>query len=106
MFSVVLAGTHLTALASPLSEAWLSSMDPAARLRFRDHLSTVAETISKGVYSGYARASIGMWHQCLTFCAELNIDPFIQAFEDNIPVLQVFIHRVRSSELAANGGKI
>ena len=47
-----------------------------------------------------------MWDQWLTFCAELGIDPFLQAFEDKIPVLQVFIHRVRSGELAANGSKI
>ena len=47
-----------------------------------------------------------MWDQWLTFCAELGIDPFLQAFEDKIPVLQVFIHRVCSGKLVANGGKI
>jgi len=36
----------------------------------------------------------------------MGLDPFLQAFEDKIPVLQVFAHRVRSGELASNGNPI
>ena len=32
--------------------------------------------------------------------------PFLQAFKDNISVLQVFVHQVRSGKLAVNEGKI
>ena len=54
-------------------------MDPVIGVRFRDHLRAASKTVSKGVCSGRARASIGMWDQWLTFCAELGIDPFLQA---------------------------
>ena len=37
---------------------------------------------------------------------EVGIDPFLQAFKDEIPVLQVFVHQVRSRELAANSNQI
>lgn len=106
MFPLVLAGIDLTALAAPLSETWLSGMDPAARLRFRDHLSTVAKTVSKGVCSGRARASVGMWDKWIAFCDDLGLDPFLETIEDKIPFLQVFIHRVRVGELSASGDQV
>ena len=106
MFPLVLAGTDLTALAAPLPETWLSSMDPATRLRFRNHLGIVAETVSKGVCSGRARASVGMWDKWITFCDDLGLDPFLETIEDKIPFLQVFIHRVRVGELSASGDKV
>ena len=81
-------------------------MDPTVRIRFRDHLRTAAETVTKGVSSGRAKASIGQWQKWLDFCAELGLDPFLKAFEDKVPILQVFIHRVRIGELAANGNQI
>lgn len=36
----------------------------------------------------------------------MGLDPFLEAFEDKIPILQVFAHRVRSGELAADGNPI
>ena len=81
-------------------------MDPAARLRFRDHLRTVAETVSKGVCSGRARASVGMWDKWIAFCDDLGLDPFLETIQDKIPFLQVFIHRVRVGELSASGDQV
>ena len=36
----------------------------------------------------------------------MGLDPFLEAFEDKIPILQVFIQRVRDGELAAQGNPI
>ena len=36
----------------------------------------------------------------------MGLDPFLEAFEDKVPILQVFIQRVRDGELAANGNPI
>ena len=64
------------------------------------------KTVTQGVSSGRATASIGQWDKWLTFCDELGLDPFLKAFEDKVPILQVFIHRVRIGELAASGNQI
>jgi hypothetical protein len=81
-------------------------LDPSIGLRFRDHLRTAAQTVAKGVSSGRAAACIGQWQKWLDFCDELGLDPFLETFEDKVPILQVFIHRVRIGELAANGNQI
>lgn len=96
----------LTSLTVSFTESWVSGLDPTIGLRFRDHLRTASETVAKGVSSGRAAASIGQWQKWLDFCAELGLDPFLKTFEDKVPILQVFIHRVRIGELAANGNKI
>ncbi|KAL7525265.1 hypothetical protein ACHAXR_000926 [Thalassiosira sp. AJA248-18] len=36
----------------------------------------------------------------------MDIDPFLEAFQDKVPILQVFIERIRSRELAANKNQI
>ena len=36
----------------------------------------------------------------------MGVDPLLKAFEDKVPILQVFIHRVRIGKLAAKGDKI
>lgn len=56
----------------------------------------------KGVCSGRARGTIGHWDKWEKFCHELGLDPLLKAFQDKIPILQVFLLRVRTGELAAN----
>ena len=81
-------------------------MDATVSSRFRSHFRAAAETVSQGVSSGRAAASIGQWQKWIDFCSELGLDPFLEAFEDKVPILQVFIHRVRIGELAAKGNQI
>ena len=81
-------------------------MDSSISLRFCDHYRAATKTVAQGVSSGRATASIGQWDKWLTFCDELGLDPFLEAFEDKVPILQVFIHRVRIGELAASGNQI
>ena len=81
-------------------------MDSSISLRFCDHYRAASKTVAQGVSSGRVTASIGQWDKWLTFCDELGLDPFLEAFEDKVPILQVFIHRVRIGELAASGNQI
>ena len=81
-------------------------MDASVRARFVDHLRLAAETVGKGVSSGRAKGTVTYWEKWLDFTTELGLDPFLEAFEDKVPILQVFMHRVRSGELAAHGNSI
>ena len=81
-------------------------MDAAKQARFRDHLRLVAQTVSQGVSSGRAKSAYTAWRQWLDFTSDVGLDPFLEAFEDKVPLLQVFLHRVRGGELAANGSPI
>ena len=87
-------------------EGWLSSLDPDVAGRFRDTLRVAQETVSKGVSSGRARSTLTSWTKWRDFTAELGLDPFLETFLDKIPVLQVFVERVRSGELTARGNPI
>jgi hypothetical protein len=46
--------------------------------------------------------AITAWNQWTEFTNELGINPFLQALEDKVPVIQVFALRVCVGELAAN----
>ena len=81
---------------------WVSSLDPSVGLCFCNNLCTAAQTVAKRLFSGRAAACIGQWQKWLNFYDVLGIDPFLEAFEDKVPVLQVFMHQVRIGELSAN----
>jgi len=36
----------------------------------------------------------------------MGLDPFLEAFEDKVSILQVFIHQVQIGKLAAKGNQI
>ena len=98
--------TLLTTFPPFPSESWLSGLDSSTAARFRDHLGTATETVRQGVSSGRAAGTVTHWRKWTEFCSELGLDPFLEAFPDKIAVLQVFLLRVRSGELAANKDKI
>ena len=81
-------------------------MDPVTADRFRRDFRIAQKTVQEGVSSGRATSTNTCWDIWLDFTTELGLDPFLQAFEDKIPLLQVFAQRVRSGELAANGNPI
>ena len=63
--------------------------------------------MSQGVSGGQGASSTGQWQKWIRFCNEIGIDPFLEAFEDKIPIIKVFIvHQVQISKLAAKGNKI
>ena len=84
----------------------LSGLDPGAQLRFRSGLRAASQAVSEGVSSGRATACVGHWTKWLAHCNDLGLDPFLKTFSNKIPILQVFIQRVRTGELAANGNQV
>ena len=46
------------------------------------------------------------WQKWIDFCDEVGVNPLLEAFADKVPLLQVFIHRVRIGTLAAQGDQI
>jgi len=94
---------HVEPLNPPASEHWLSSQTSS---RFRNHLSAAQATVSKGVSAGCANSAITQWEQWISFTSELGLNSFLQAFNDKIPILQVFIKEFRDGELAAYGNPI
>eukprot|EP00804_Cyclotella_cryptica_P015306 CCRYP_005414-RA/>CCRYP_005414-RA protein AED:0.57 eAED:0.10 QI:0/0/0/1/0/0/2/0/539 len=68
--------------------------------------SAAQETVQAGVTAGNASQAITAWTQWTDFTTELGLDPFLQALQDKVPVLQVFALRVRVGELAAKGHPI
>lgn len=81
-------------------------MDPTIRARFRNHFSIAQKTVAKGISSGRARSAIKHYDQWLHFTTELGLDPFLEAFQDKVPFLQVFGQRIRDGELAIDGNPI
>ena len=81
-------------------------MDSSTAAHFRDSLRLATETVRKGVCSSRARSTCGHWNIWEEFCHELGLDPLLEAFVDKVPILQVFLLRVRTGELAAKGDPV
>ena len=81
-------------------------MDPAEALCFRRDFSIAQKTVTTGVSAGRAKSSDTSWRQWTEFTDSLGLDPFLEAFEDKVPILQVFGQRVRTGELAADRNPI
>ena len=81
-------------------------MDPAKAVRFRRDFGIAQKTVTSGVSAGRAKSADTSWRQWTEFTDSLGLDPFLEAFEDKVPILQVFGQRVRSGELAADGNPI
>ena len=60
----------------------------------------------QGVCSGRAASAVTHWRKWTEFCCELGLDTFLEAFPNKTPILQVFLHRVRSGTLAADGDQV
>jgi len=81
-------------------------LDPAKAVRFRRDFGIAQETVTSGVSAGRAKSADTSWRQWTAFTDSLGLDPFLEAFADKVPILQVFGQRVRSGELAADGNPI
>ena len=88
------------------TDPWLSGLHPVTAGNFCSDLSTAQATVLTGVSPGRAASAATAWDQWCLFTTNLGVDPFLQAFKDKIPFLQVFAQRVHTGELAANGNPI
>jgi len=81
-------------------------LDPDQASRFGGDISIAQATVLQGVSPGRAAGTATAWDKWIEFTSELGLDPFLQAFQDKVPFLQVFAQRVHTGELAANGSPI
>ena len=84
----------------------MSTLDPVKAHRFRCDIGIAQTTVLQGVSPGRASSAATAWTKWLEFTDDVGLDPFLQAFQDKVPILQVFVHRVHIGELAANSNPV
>lgn len=84
----------------------MSTLDPVKEHSFRRDFGAAQQTVLQGISPGRATKTVTAWDKWIEFTTDLGLDPFLQAFQDKIPFLQVFAARVHSGELAASGNPI
>lgn len=84
----------------------MSTLDPVKQHCFSRDFSAAQQTVLQGISPGRATSTATAWDKWIEFTTDLGLDPFLQAFHDKIPFLQVFAARVHSGELAASGNPI
>jgi len=84
----------------------MSTLDPIKAHRFRCDISIAQTTVLQGISPGRASSAATAWAKWIEFTTDVGLDPFLQAFADKVPILQVFVHRVHIGELAANSGPV
>ena len=85
---------------------WMSTLDSLKAHRFSCDIRTAQATVLQGVSPGRAASAATAWDKWIEFTTDLGLDPFLQAFQDKVPFLQVFAHRVHIGELSASGSPI
>lgn len=81
----------------------MASLPPSTRDAFSADLLLASETCRTSVGSKRARGQDNTWDIWLGFCAEHEVDAFLEDVEDAIPYLQVFAQRYRDGRLAKGG---
>ena len=84
----------------------MSTLDPVKEHRFNSDFSTAQQTVLQGLSAGRSSSTVTAWDKWIEFTSDLGVDPFLQAFPEKIPFLQVFSQRVHSGELEASGNPI
>jgi hypothetical protein len=62
-------------------------------------LVVVDKRIRSGVTSKRANAMDKLWGHWEQFCLEHNVDPYLQTWDDPVPIIQVFGERYRDGRL-------
>jgi len=91
---------------NPPTAEWLSGLDPITKSNFLRDYGTAQATIQSGISTGSAKSTETAWKQWEKIILEMALDPFFETFQDKVPLLQVFAHRVRPGKLAAHGNPI
>ena len=82
-------------------------MDPSKKDDFISDFCAVQQAVCDGISIGRARSASTTWTIWETFTVYLvGINPFLQAIEDTVPILQVFAQQIHSGKLAAKGNPV
>jgi hypothetical protein len=65
-----------------------------------DDFRAVAVDTALGVNARSAVRAGSVWHHWCTFCISLNIDEYLSALDDPVPILQLYARRYRTGEIA------
>jgi hypothetical protein len=81
-------------------------LEPIKAHRFRCDISIAQTTVLQGISPGRVSSAATAWAKWIEFTTDVGLDPFLQAFQDKVPILQVFVHQVHIGELAASSGPV
>ena len=84
----------------------MSTLDSVKAHRFSCDIRTAQATVLQGISPGRAHSATTAWSKWIEFTNDLGLDPFLQAFQDKVPFLQVFAHRIHIGQLAASGNPV
>ena len=84
----------------------MSTLDSVKAHRFSCDIRTAQATVLQGISPGRAHSATTAWSKWIEFTNNLGLDPFLQAFQDKVPFLQVFAHRIHIGQLAASGNPV
>ena len=84
----------------------MSTLDTIPENCFHCDFGIAQQTVLQGISPGRATQTATAWDKWIEFTSDLGLDPFLQAWPDKIPFLQVFAQRVHTGELSASGNPI
>ena len=80
----------------------MANVEPVAQTRFWHSFRSVMEDISEVLYTGLATAADGHWTKWTYFCARVALDPLLVAYQDPVPILNVFAQDYQTGNIAPN----
>ena len=84
----------------------MSNLDPIQSNCFRSDFGIAQQTVLQVISQGRATQTATAWDKWIKFTSDLRLNPFLQAWPDKIPFLQVFAQQVHTGELSASGNPI
>ena len=85
------------------TSAFMADLSPASYDEFCADLCTYQEAVVKGVLPKTAKTKDTHWIIWNKYCTKLGVNPFLQNFNDKIPLLQVFVARYHDKRIAYHG---
>ena len=62
--------------------------------------------MQRGISAGRSAAGNTQWDKWVLYTTHMGLDPFLTTIKDKVPILQVFLRRVRFGKLSAQGRQI
>ena len=81
----------------------MENAPPPARNELRADLSLAQKTVRAGVVPSRDAKAERTWGIWLAFCQSINVDPYLSAMADPVPLLQTFGVRWRDGRIAPSG---
>lgn len=73
---------------------------------FRRDFRLAQEDVQRGVTAGRATAADTHYNKWVEYTSHMGLNSLLEGVQDKIPIIQVFLHRVRHGHLSASNNKI